>query len=146
MIVGAGVAGCTAALALQAQFLQSGARIILIDKGARPEARIGECLAASARRVLSSLDLLNEFEQSAHLDALWTVSHWGREQAQISDPLRNPDGYPKLLDRAAFKAWLRCKAEQRGVKCMWPSMVNQIKRDGELWHVESADGVRLVAP
>ncbi len=141
VIVGAGVAGCTAALALEPQ-----ARVLLIDKRARPQTRIGECLAPSARRVLGALGLLDEFEQAPHLDALGIQSHWGGEQARISDHVRNPDGCPKFLDRAAFESWLRLKAKQGGAQTLWPQRVQAIKRQGDLWHILTAAGVQIRAP
>ncbi|WP_248290989.1 FAD-dependent oxidoreductase [Pseudoalteromonas arctica] len=86
VIIGAGVAGCIAALALCDSY-----QVTLIDKSEMPEERIGECLAPAARRILQQLDLLTEFEHQLaanlttpqHLHNIYTTF----TQRRIADQL-----------------------------------------------------------
>ena len=124
VIIGAGVAGCIAALALCDSY-----QVTLIDKSEMPEERIGECLAPAARRILQQLDLLTEFENQLvanvltpqHLHNAGLQISWGQSTPYVTDNLSNPDGLGWRLDRQVFESFLREKALQRGVRCIWPA-------------------------
>ncbi len=133
-IIGAGVAGCTAALRLAPNY-----RVVLIDHVENPMGRVGECLAPAARRILKKLDLLPILEPvrgvpSPHLCHQGTISFWGSEQGIISDSLRNPDGFGWHLDRATFERELRKEALNRGVLGLWPyRLMDSAFSDGKWW-------------
>ncbi len=127
-IIGAGVAGCTAAIALAATH-----RVVLIDKQAEPPERIGESLAPAARRIFHQLGLLAEFNQQPHLLSQGMQSYWGSEQVQVVDNIRNPDGFGWHLNRQLFEAFLREFARLRGVECRWPVKLTASYYDQDHW-------------
>ncbi|WP_298513844.1 tryptophan 7-halogenase [uncultured Kordia sp.] len=117
LIIGGGIAGCIAAIALADIY-----RVTLVDRLAEPKEKIGESLAPAANRILKELDLLNDLEKKNNQvfqQNLGMQSYWGSSQVQIVDHLRNPDGFVKSLDRKAFEIFLRTAAEKRGVTCFW---------------------------
>ena len=121
VIIGGGVAGCTAPIALSGF-----CNVMLIDKLSAPVTRIGECLPPAARRIFKRLGLsdaweLNGGELVTALKSLGIQSYWGSDRVQIADHLRNPDGFGWHLDRRAFEAYLRRVALQRGVQAQWPA-------------------------
>ncbi|WJG09882.1 NAD(P)/FAD-dependent oxidoreductase [Aliiglaciecola sp. LCG003] len=113
-IVGAGVAGCIAAIALAPHF-----NVLLIDKDAQPPARIGECLPGVALRILKQLNIEEAFTQQTHLVSQGMESYWGSDYKQITDNITNPDGFGWYLNRPEFEVLLRKTALARGVNCMW---------------------------
>ncbi|WP_405598570.1 MULTISPECIES: tryptophan 7-halogenase [unclassified Pseudoalteromonas] len=138
VIIGAGVAGCIAALALCDSY-----KVTLIDQSAFPEERIGECLAPAAKRILQQLNLLDEFEGLLetdialphHLHNAGIKINWGQEARHIADNLSNTDGFGWRLDRKKFELFLREKAQQRGVECIWPVKLSNSQYQGNSWHI-----------
>lgn len=138
-IIGGGLAGCTAAIALAKSY-----NVVLVDQTDSPPERIGECLAPAARRILKQLDLLEglektrlDSEQSLHLKHIGTQSYWGTEQAYVVDHLRNPDGFGWHLDRQAFEIYLRETALQRGVNCFWPAKLQSAHFENHRWQLSA---------
>ncbi|NQX37744.1 2-polyprenyl-6-methoxyphenol hydroxylase [Pedobacter steynii] len=136
-IIGGGVAGCTAAIALAGSY-----NVVLIDQTDNPPKRIGECLPPATRRILKQLDLLDGLDspllsgnQSKHLKHIGTQSYWGNEQAHIVDLLRNPDGFGWHLDRQAFEIYLREAALKRGVNCFWPAKLQSAHFENHRWSI-----------
>jgi flavin-dependent dehydrogenase len=119
-ILGAGVAGCTAAIALA-----PGYRVVLVDRQADPPPRIGECLPPAAGRILKQLGLSAHFDteqaNAPHRRAMGMRSFWGSDQVRVTDHLRNPDGFGWHLDRPAFERFLRQSAAEAGATCLWPA-------------------------
>ncbi|SHE65618.1 NAD(P)/FAD-dependent oxidoreductase [Pedobacter caeni] len=139
-IIGGGVAGCTAAMALADSY-----SIMLIDQTDSPPERIGECLAPAARRILKRLDLLEGLDrslqpnkQNPHLKHIGTQSCWGNEQVRIVDHLRNPDGFGWHLDRQAFEIYLRETAVQRGINCLWPAKLRSVNFEDHHWWITAS--------
>lgn len=130
-IIGGGVAGCTAAIALSNSY-----NVALIDKLTEPVERVGECLAPATRRIFKQLDVLEEFESKIkviHQRNNGMQSYWGSNKVQIADPLRNPDGFGWQLNRKEFESFLRKKAEERSVNCFWGYQLFQCKYGDEHW-------------
>lgn len=130
-IIGGGVAGCTAAIALSSSY-----NVALIDKLTEPIERVGECLAPAARRVFKQLNLLDEFESKIkviHQRNNGMQSYWGSDKVQIVDPLRNPDGFGWQLNRKEFESFLRKKAAERSAECFWGYQLFQCKYEDEHW-------------
>lgn len=115
LILGAGIAGCIAALALAPFYT-----VLVVDKETQPQAKAGECLAPAAGRILHKLGLSEVLEQG-HLVSHGLLSYWGTEQPTIVDSLRNPDGHGWHLDRALFEQQLREAVQRRGIACLWPA-------------------------
>lgn len=136
-IIGGGVAGCTAAIALAGWY-----NVVLLDQTDNPPKRIGECLPPAARRILKRLSLLEGLDgtllsgnQSQHLKHIGTQSYWGNAQAHIVDLLRNPDGFGWHLDRQAFEIYLRESALKRGVNCFWPAKLQNAHFENHQWSI-----------
>ena len=134
-IIGAGIAGCYAALALAPYF-----EVIIIDKLRDPKDKIGECLPGVARRILSDLKILDMLENSdgsskiPHLKHMATESLWGSNSLSISDSLKNPDGFGWILDRKYFENSLRKELLQNDkLKLMTPYGLYSATYSDEGW-------------
>ena len=137
-IIGAGIAGCCAALALAPYF-----DIIVIDKLRDPKDKIGECLPGVARRILSDLKILDLVENSddswkpPHLKHIAIESLWGSNSLHISDSLKNPDGFGWILDRKCFENSLRKKlAQKEKLKLMIPYGLYSATYSNNQWHLK----------
>lgn len=139
LIIGGGIAGCIAAISLVEHF-----DVCLIDKLEKPKERIGESLAPAAQRILSELDLCQnldpELEDQLYRKNLGMQSYWGSDQVHIVDHMRNPDGLGLNLDRKIFEIYLREKAEQRGIRCLWSTQLLKSSYENETWCVEVRSG------
>lgn len=140
VILGAGIAGCAAALALA-----DDRQVLLLDRDASPALRPGDCLPAAAGRILRRLGVWEDFLQQPHLSALGTQSYWGSSEVQIQDGLRNPDGQSWHLDRQAFECLLRRLAARRGVTLRAPDGIAQAHYDGEFWRLTLDGGAQMTA-
>ena len=148
LIVGGGVAGCTAAIALAPFYY-----VVLVDKQAEPVERIGECLPPAARRVLRKLSLLEDLERSSsengtglHLTSLGTRSFWGSDQVQLVDHISNPDGFGWHLDRRAFEIFLRERASNSGITCFWGKKLAHSFYENSRWHTMFKSTVDVTDP
>ncbi|MDT0642197.1 tryptophan 7-halogenase [Zunongwangia sp. F363] len=142
-IIGAGVAGCTAAIALAPYY-----EVILIDKLEKPGEKIGECLPAATKRILSELEILHLVQNekghsiSSHINHTGTQSTWGSEKIYFSDSLINPDGSGWFLDRVKFESSLRSEVNSRGVKCLWPKKLLHVEKVKEGWKLTIGDNLK----
>lgn len=129
-IVGAGVAGCIAALALSRHF-----QVLLIDKQSACPEKIGECLPPAAARILRNLNLLKGFElqQDLHIPNYGIKSRWGAEQSVVNDNLSNPDGMGWQLNRAGFENWLREQVVAQGIETLWPAKLLDAQPGSDGW-------------
>lgn len=139
VIIGGGIAGCIAAIALARSY-----NVVVIDKVNKPLFRIGECLTPASRRILKKLDLLSGMDniitatgQGLHLKNIGTQSYWGTEQMQIVDHLRNPDGFGWHLDRQRFENYLRESASKRGAICLWSTKFRDAHYEDCRWHINA---------
>ncbi|MFC3034023.1 NAD(P)/FAD-dependent oxidoreductase [Pseudoalteromonas fenneropenaei] len=142
VIVGAGIGGCIAAIALAPYY-----RVMLIDKYAAPQAKVGECLAPAASRILHKLGLSSLLEQG-HLQSHGILSYWGSNEPSIADNLPNPDGLGWHLDRQLFETQLREAAKQRGVKCVWPAQLIDAAKTTSGWtvQIQTAEAYMCINP
>ncbi|WP_222166440.1 NAD(P)/FAD-dependent oxidoreductase [Edaphocola aurantiacus] len=143
VIIGGGVAGCTAAIALSGHY-----NVVLIDKLAAPVARVGECLPPAARRIFRRLGLPENWAQDgagqvSSINSMGIQSYWGSDRVQIADHLRNPDGFGWHLDRQAFEVYLRKTALERGVQAIWPAKLHSAHYEQQRWHITTVDDMAL---
>jgi flavin-dependent dehydrogenase len=112
VIVGAGPAGCAAAIALA----QAGRRALVL--GARPARgfRAGESLTPDARPLLRALGIAGELLDQDHLISYGNESAWGGPALWRSDFIYSPHGHGWHLDRAQFDQLLRRKAREAGAE------------------------------
>lgn len=143
VIIGGGVAGCTAAIALSGHY-----SVLLIDKLAVPVARIGECLPPATRRIFKRLGLPEDWTQDGAgevkaLKSMGIQSYWGSDRVQIADHLRNPDGFGLHLDRQSFELYLRKTALERGVQALWPAKLHSAVYEQQRWHITAVDDMAV---
>lgn len=136
LILGAGPAGCTAALNLARDW-----RVIVVERNAKPRLRPGESLPPAANPLLRDMGLLDSFRQQGHLPCFGNAYQWGSPEWRETDFLRDPNGHGWHLDRPRFEAWLRQHAQARGAMFLTPAMPNHIEQHEGGWSVQvRADG------
>ncbi|HBF28380.1 tryptophan 7-halogenase [Rhizobium sp.] len=123
VVVGAGPAGASFALNLA-----SFHRVLLIDKQQDPMSRIGESLAAAARRLLADMGLWEDFLLEGHSSCHGGQSIWGSAAPAELDSLRDLDGPGWHLDRHRFTQWLRQAACVRGAAVLAPALIETVTR------------------
>src|SRR5690242_11759337 len=109
VVVGAGPAGATAALNLARSH-----RVVLVERKADHEPRMGEALPPAARRLLADMGLLEEFLREWNLPYHGNRAFWGDQGMIETDFLRDTDGHGWHIDRTRFDVWLRGVAVTRG--------------------------------
>lgn len=130
-VVGAGPAGAALASVLAPRY-----RVLVLDRVARPVARIGESLIPAARRLLRDMGMLEAFEAQGYAPYLGNRSFWGGAEG-LSDFIRDPDGPGWHLDRAGFETFMRKAALARGARVIAPAKLGSIRRDGTGWRVQA---------
>jgi flavin-dependent dehydrogenase len=137
LIVGAGPAGCAAALRARALGLRV---LLLADQGRWPVAV--ESLPPAGRRLLVDLGCWQPFLDSRPTPSRGVRSVWGAaypvERASIFDP----DGSGWHLDRAAFDAFLQGQAIRAGAE-LRPGRLRSVRQTPELIECTDADGQLL---
>jgi flavin-dependent dehydrogenase len=139
VIVGAGPAGSVAALNL-APFRT----VLLIDRVAVPEWRIGESLPGAARRLLSDMRLWDDFLADGHMRCHAYRGAWVSPEPVERDTLHDPDGPAWHIDRTRFERWLRAVAVVRGAQLLAPAQPDTVARDVDGWRLAiDNDGTRV---
>ena len=141
LVIGAGVAGCAAALVLAEHH-----SVTLVDRVATPTPRIGESLPSAARALLLRLGVSEEFEAASHRLSLGKASVWGSHVPVYRDAFIDPLGSGWCLDRLQFETMLRDATRARGVQMIAPARITGLMRrtDGAAgWrarlHTQDAD-------
>jgi flavin-dependent dehydrogenase len=129
LVVGAGPAGATAALNLAASH-----RVLLVDRLATPEPRIGESLPPAASRLLADMGLQGSFLRQGHTRYQGNRALWNGIRSEYHF-LRDPDGHGWHLARDAFDTWLRDEARERGAALLAPASVEGVDAADGGWRV-----------
>lgn len=119
--------------------------MILFDRLAEPEDRIGETLPGAARRLLETLGAWNRFAAAGHSLCHARRSVWGAAEPVELDGLCDPAGPGWRLDRRRFEADLRAEAAARGARLSTPGRVDSVAREGAGWRLAPAGGETLTA-
>lgn len=117
--------------------------MVLLDRLAAPEDRIGETLPGAARRLLETLGAWERFAAAGHSPCNARRSVWGAPDPVELDGFRDPAGPGWRLDRRRFEADLRAEAEARGARLAAPGRVEAVERDGGGWRLALAGGGAL---
>lgn len=139
VIIGGGPAGTATALQLQ----RSGVRqVLIVEKGAYAESRVGESLPPGANVLLHQLGLREAFLAEQHLPVYGSRSIWGSEQWGYNDYLTQKHGYGWHLDRRRFDEFLARQAQAAGAELrVGLKFLNaEAKGDGFCLNLENAQG------
>jgi flavin-dependent dehydrogenase len=134
-VVGAGPAGCAAALTLRRYLPELPVVLVSAPAGAGPAA--GETLSPGVLPLLDYLGLRTEFLDAGHLPAGGTASAWGSPQVTERSYLFTARGTGWHLDRARFDAWMLEQARAAGACVVHGrALVHEAGRSESGWLVE----------
>lgn len=114
LIIGAGPAGCCAALRL----LQLGYRVGLVERVVFPRPQIGESLTPGIRNILTLLDADDALAGLPHITGKPTFLRWERDVPELA-----AHADTALVSRAEFDERLLHLAEARGARVWQPARV-----------------------
>lgn len=135
VIIGAGPAGCAAALSLA----RAGARVILFHRQSPHGWKPGEIVESTVRIALAELRLESGFDSLDFLALAGNLSLWDSDTLAEFDGLMSPYGYGALIDRARFEAWLLSKAQEAGVTVLHPRRLIAEPTEST-WRLGGVDG------
>ena len=129
IVVGAGPAGCAAAIALA----QAGWRVVVFGRAPAPGDRIGESLSPGAPALLERLGLPRDLATDGHLVCHANAYAWGRFAIAWHDFLGDPRGPAFHIDRVRFEARLRARAAEAGACLVESEAPRDAERAGGGW-------------
>ncbi|QIF05185.1 FAD-dependent monooxygenase [Roseimicrobium sp. ORNL1] len=135
VIVGGGVAGASAALAIA----RAGGRVVVLEACVAMGRRVGETLDPAAKPLLESLGVWDAIADMHHIPCPGTVSLWGAPRPAERDFIFNPYGQAWQLDRASFDEMLLSQAEQSGIPIWRGQSGEHFERVGAGWEVKLTD-------
>lgn len=130
VIIGAGVAGCVAALALSDRF-----SVTLIDIDTIPPPKVAESLPPAAERLLEQLGLEHFLDHPTYLVNQGMNAYWGTNHAERLNQTNTQTIKGWHVCRQGFEMALRQHARQRGVNCFWPYALDSSRHQQDGWHV-----------
>ncbi|MEU7858343.1 FAD-dependent monooxygenase [Nonomuraea sp. NPDC049141] len=133
-VVGAGPAGCAAAVALRA----AGVGVVLLGEERRERPRMVESIPAEAGPLLRRMGAWERFERDGHPPSPGVASAWGAPGLARRDAFTDPLGGGWLVDRDVLDAGLVAAARSAGAVVLEGTRVAGARRD--------SDGWRLVVP
>jgi flavin-dependent dehydrogenase len=142
LILGAGPAGCAAALALLAHGVR---KIVLVDRPLALPFAVGEGATPDIGRHLARLGVEADLCRFGHRAHFGHLSRWGEGPPILDHFLRRGWDHGWHLDRAAFDAWLRREATARGARLLRPATLAGIVRCADGWRVAVKDYGQVAA-
>ncbi len=136
-IIGAGIAGCAAALTLA----NSGLSVAMIAPPPDGRDRIGEFLSPAGNAILRDLGLAEAFAAGPHREANATFASWGSELLAPRNAIVHVEGPGHVLDRPAFERMLRDAVECSVVA----ATVDDAAFEDGRWSLRLSDGTSLTA-
>jgi len=137
IVLGAGVAGASCALALA----RHGLPALVVETNTLASWRIGETLGAGARPVLQSLDVWDEYADGGHLPCHGNASAWGASTLAEREFIFNPHGHAWQLDRVVLERMLILAAEKAGAIIRRGQAVEDGERVGNEWRVRIGSAI-----
>lgn len=138
-VVGAGPAGCAAALTLRRYLPEMPVVLVSAPAGEGPTA--GETLSPGILPLLDYLGIRAEFLDAGHLPAVGTASAWGSPHVVDRSYLFTGRGTGWHLDRARFDAWLLARVEAAGASVVHGrALVHGAGRSPAGWRLEIEGG------
>lgn len=137
LIVGAGVAGCAAALFLQ----KAGYQVALLQQQQQPTFKVGESLPPVANKLLQQLGLWEKFKAQQHLPCYGNKSTWGSDTPQVHDFLASPYGHGWHINRLKFEQLLLDEVIEQGTQVIHTTQALQIVKEAEHWQLNTGSGM-----
>ena len=144
-IVGAGPAGCAAALTLRRYVRETEVVLISTQRCDAPDGpAVGESLSPGVLPLLEYLGIREDFLALGSLSSWSTASAWGSEQVLEREYLFSGLGGGWQVDRFKFDGWLLGIAERAGVRLI-SARARQCVYEKERWSIVLDDGSDLKA-
>lgn len=113
VIIGAGPAGCSCAIAL----LNAGfTEVTIIDNAKDGKFHIGESIPPDMNLLLKQLDIYNSFLEAGHEPCYGSCSYWGSHLRGYNDSMLSPHGHGWHLDRSKYNQFLVDQSRKKGAK------------------------------
>ncbi|MDC8005536.1 NAD(P)/FAD-dependent oxidoreductase [Aureisphaera galaxeae] len=143
LILGGGIAACSAAIALKNN--APDLKVLLVERKPRVKRgkdalRIGESLSAHSFRYLQELGVWDAFQKEGFDHSFGTSAAWGNSQMHHNEFLFSPFGYGWNLDRAAFDDFMIREAIEREVDITFKTYLKSSKEVDEGWEVQLQKG------
>jgi flavin-dependent dehydrogenase len=132
LVVGAGVAGSTAALTLS----KLGLKVMVLDHKDKGSLKFGECLPPKALVTLDALGLKQHFLEDDHISMQGYHVAWDDEGVYERNFITSPHGFGWLLNRKRFDEMLTNEAQKFGCKFLWKSKVTNFEDSENGWQVD----------
>ncbi len=134
-IIGAGIGGCVAAMALAPYY-----SVTLIDIKREQQSYLGASLPLAAKHILDKL-ALEDVLQSHLKSPQAMISDWGNDTAELLGNLRNPDGLGWMVNHQMLEKQLRENVVSRGVTCFWGNDLDESIQDEAGWLLTLSEDV-----
>ena len=133
LVVGGGVAGAATAVALcRHNPLLS---VLVVERSAYDNVRIGETLTPQVGQVLRQLGIWNQFRMQAFVPSASTSAAWGSTALHRNDFMLSAQGGGWHVDRTRFDRWLASEAEAAGATLWQQSRVASAEQCEDGWTV-----------
>ena len=134
LVVGAGPAGCAAAIALRAV----GRRVVVLERERQPSLKIGEHIRPEALAELDGLQLPAEGRAAYLQESAGIRVAWGSAELRERDYLFDHRGSAWNVARQALESELAQRSVECGATLMRGVSQMRLRRDPKgLWHVEA---------
>ena len=133
-IVGGGVAGAVAAVALR----KLGIRVALIEQTKSSNCSVGEYVSARGKSLLAQIGLEVIFNHARHRRCSIVKSSWGTDTLHVKHGLQDPWGDSYILDRTFFDQQLLNSVLDHGAQLLQGRYRSARQRNG-CWSVEFED-------
>lgn len=140
-MVGGGIAGCAACLALA----KRGVKAIWIAPEDTSASKPGESLAAAARALLDDLDLAHVLDDPAHRRSQLSFTSWGSDALLERHAAAQPGGMGHVLNRRHFEAALLAQTRLSPDIVRLDDTLREAERTATGWHLTTGGGQTIGA-
>lgn len=131
VVLGAGVAGLSAALALA----QQGIKVAVFDKQTAQKQSFGECVHGTIQPILAELKLFDSFIKDAHFELQGYQIDWDELGHHERSLITSPYGTGWILNREKFDTSLISAAIEAGVDIFWQSRLTEFSEQSDGWQL-----------